>query len=112
MPVLRARGEQFVAGQFKRVTQSRGAMEKFKVQSSKFKGSSKSQASIPNGLSARLGVLGLAFPLSFKLPAYCLTSGFAFHALRLAACISFSLGRSRCGRSAHASLHPKTRLRM
>ena len=67
MPVLRARGEQFVAGQFKRVTQTRGAMEKFKVQSSKFKGSSKPQASIPNGLSARLGVLGLGFPLSFEL---------------------------------------------
>ena len=32
--------------------------------------------------------------------------------LLLAACISFSLRRSRCGRRAHASLHPKTRLRM
>src|SRR6267143_6432148 len=29
----------------------------------------------------------------------------------LAVCISFSLRRSRCGRSAQASLHPKTRLR-
>src|SRR5438105_3034305 len=69
MPVRCARREQIFAGQFEGVMQSRGAMEKLKVQSSKFKGSSKPQASIPNGLRARLGVLSLGFPLSFELRA-------------------------------------------
>ena len=67
MPGRCARREQIFAGQFEGVMQSRGAMEKFKVQSSKFKGSSKPPASIPNGLRARLGVLSLGFPLSFEL---------------------------------------------